>query len=483
MDMAMVNLQAAVMAAAAGGTGAVTADSTEGASFSDVLAAQSGAVAKAQGTADTVAADAGTEVVEEVKGGAFEEIVYMIDHADEGLKKAMKLLLETVLNAFKTSDDGEERKTDIFMLFSDTSDIESEYGINRDLLLTGAEILGQAGTEAEKLLAEMNSGDDIIAELSKLAEKLFDTEKNGENDDTDENTAADMLAAMLNIPVADIPYATEEAKTEAVESAAEILTAPKQAVAEYEPEAVKEMEQLYSELKAVVKTDSKPEAETSFKVRFTALKINDASEQIRSARPLFGTEEKAAADELPAEITATGIEFAQADTAGTEVIRQESDVIDTDTAFSVREQVTEKITETFFDIEGESGTKELVMVLKPENLGQIAVKLVKENGAVSVMLSAQYEDVGRLINERADILGSSLESQNVTVKSVEVVNPGTAAAEMGLDFTNQGFGRQGYSDSGNGSSYRGQDGIDGIEETDSVSGEEKLKEAKLWTIA
>lgn len=480
MDMAMVNLQAAVMAAAAGGTGAVTADSTEGASFSDVLAAQSGAATNP--VAETAAAEVSTEAADEVKGGAFEEIVYMIDHADEGLKKAMKLLLETVLNAFKTSDDGEERKTDIFMLFSDTSDIESEYGISRDLLLTGAEILGQAGTEVEKLLAEINSGDDIIAELSKLAEKLFDTEKNGENDDTDENTAADMLAAMLNIPVTDIPYAAEEAKTEAVESAAEILTAPKQAVAEYEPKAVKEMEQLYSELKAVVKTDSKPEAETSFKVRFTALKINDASEQIRSARPLFGIEEKAA-DELPAEITATGIEFAQADTAGTEVIRQESDVFDTDTAFSVREQVTEKITETFFDIEGESGTKELVMVLKPENLGQIAVKLVKENGAVSVMLSAQYEDVGRLINERADILGSSLESQNVTVKSVEVVNPGTAAAEMGLDFTDRGFGRQGYSDSGNGSSYRGQDGIDGIEETDSVSGEEKLKEAKLWTIA
>lgn len=480
MDMAMVNLQAAVMAAAAGGTGAVTADSTEGASFSDVLAAQSGAVTNPM--AETADAEVSADIADEVKGGAFEEIVYMIDHADEGLKKAMKLLLETVLNAFKTSDDGEERKTDIFMLFSDTSDIESEYGITRDMLLTGAEILGQAGTEAEKLLAEINSGDDIIAELSRLAEKLFDTEKIGKTDDTDENTAADMLAAMLNIPVADIPYVTEEAKTEAVESAAEILTAPKQAVAEYEPEAVKEMETLYSELKAVVKTDSKSEAETSFNVRFAALKINDASEQIRSARPLFAAEEKAA-DELPAEITASGIEFAQADTAGTEVIRQESDVFDTDTAFSVREQVTEKITETFFDIEGESGTKELVMVLKPENLGQIAVKLVKENGAVSVMLSAQYEDVGRLINERADILGSSLESQNVNVKSVEVVNPGTAAAEMGLDFTNQGFGRQGYSDSGNGSSYRGQDGIDGIEETDSVSGEEKLKEAKLWTIA
>lgn len=130
------------------------------------------------------------------------------------------------------------------------------------------------------------------------------------------------------------------------------------------------------------------------------------------------------------------------------------------------------------------------MVLKPENLGQVAIKLVKENGAVSVLLSAQYEEVGKLMAERAAHLGSSLQNKDVQVKDINVVDPSNAAEQMGLDFTNQGFSFMrnfggSFSDSDGRGSYRA-DGIDGIEETDMVDMTENIeiiREARLWTTA
>ena len=92
--------------------------------------------------------------------------------------------------------------------------------------------------------------------------------------------------------------------------------------------------------------------------------------------------------------------------------------------------------------------------------------------------------------ERAANLGSSLQSKDVQVKDINVVDPSNAAEHMGLNFTNQGFSFArnfggGFSDSDGSGSYR-TDGIDGIEETDVVDMTENIeiiREARLWTTA
>ncbi|MDE5860539.1 MAG: flagellar hook-length control protein FliK, partial [Oscillospiraceae bacterium] len=141
------------------------------------------------------------------------------------------------------------------------------------------------------------------------------------------------------------------------------------------------------------------------------------------------------------------------------------------------------------EIKDDNGTEELIMVLKPENLGQVAVKLVKENGAISVMLSAQYDEVGKMMTERAASLGSSLSNNNVEVKSVEVVNPSNAAEQMGLAFTNQGFSfaqnfnrGQEYSPERRGG-YDDLDEIEGVDVIDATDNIELIREARLWTTA
>ncbi|MDE7288117.1 MAG: flagellar hook-length control protein FliK, partial [Oscillospiraceae bacterium] len=153
----------------------------------------------------------------------------------------------------------------------------------------------------------------------------------------------------------------------------------------------------------------------------------------------------------------------------------------------VERQVTEKISEKLFDMKEDNGTEELIMVLKPENLGQVAVKLVKENGAISVLLSAQYDEVGKLMAERAAHLGSSLQSRDVQVKDINIVDPSNAAEQMGLDFTNQGFSFMrnfggSFSDSDGRGSYRADsiDGVDEIDGADMTENIEIIKEAGLW---
>ena len=137
------------------------------------------------------------------------------------------------------------------------------------------------------------------------------------------------------------------------------------------------------------------------------------------------------------------------------------------------------------------GVKELVLILRPRELGQIAVKLVKDANTVSVIMSAQYEEVGKLMTQRAAYLGESLAGKDYDVKEVQIVEPGNAAEQMGLNFTDHGFSfarnQGGSNDAGSGRSYSGEnDGygeIDGIEEISADHGDIRFREAKLWTTA
>ncbi len=577
----LFDLQAAAMAAAAnaGKQGAVPdTASDEGLGFSDILAAVTGSAANGMAADGSNEADAaggvlidGSEADNTMPdlvsdGGVFGEAMKVIENSDEGVRKALRLLLNTVLKAMRGPDDGTERKTDMFMILSDTGAglLDGEDG---DDLLLGAEIMDRLGVMVESSAEEAAKSENVLAELEELVSKLFNVKE--DDDDTDENTAADVLAAMLGVKpeeIEDISFVSEDVKAEAVQSAAEVLRTPMKAVESKVPEAAEKAERLFEEAAAEVvsakntePTEAIPE-NTRAVISFAALRvggsINNAAEQLNSISaksvPVKSEDEaisvpEAAADENTeqikvgtaenadplsvkngaaeekeaADVIGTEKEYspenesgaaANAETKSTEAAKTETadpelfsavtanaDVTsdntvsteDTDavfsekTVFSVEKQIGSRIEDEIFDFGDKDGTKELVLILRPKELGQVAVKLIKENGAVSVLLSAQYEEVGKMMTQRAAYLGSSLSNQNYDVKDVQVVEPGNAAEQMGLNFTDRGFSFA-QNESGRQSSRGSQDGYGEaaeIEEVNADSGEMRSWEAKLWTTA
>ncbi|MBQ3161399.1 MAG: flagellar hook-length control protein FliK [Oscillospiraceae bacterium] len=495
MNTVMFDLQAAVMAASvSSGSSSLTEIPEDGSSFSDVLAAQKelvteGAVNQAANadTANNGVVD--TEMPEDEANQEFSEILGAIENLDEGVKKALMKLLETVLKAFRGSDDDKERATDLFALFSDGGSGIAE---DEEDVLLSCELLSQTGLMIEAELTDGKDADEIIAGLEDVIVEIL-------GKDADETTAAEIMASMLNIPVEQFDAYNEDEKFEAIKGAVELLTAPKQVVSEVNPEDVPKMEQLYADIKefSVKMNNEIPEM---LRTSFTAVKINNASEQVAAISGEV-TDEAASAEKASAEKASVEAipDAAISDEAIIEKIAadiqqpvitadntvSEAPVITETTAESIQVQVTEVITEKLMSFEGDNGTEELTMILKPENLGEVAVKIIKENGAVTVLLSAQYEEVGKAMADRAALLGNSLQNQNYNVKEVQIVAAGNAAEQMGLDFTNQGFGfmQNRSNNQQNNSNYRGIDAVDGIEETEAVTGTTKLKEAKLWTTA
>lgn len=449
MNTVLFDLQAAVMAASvSGGNSSLTEIPEEGNAFSDVLAAQKELVTE---EAVNQAADNGevdAAMPEDEAEQDFSAVLSAIENADENMKKAMLKLLQTVLKAFRGSDDDKERATDLFALFSDGSAGMAE---NEEDMLLGCELFSQTGMMIEAELTEGKAAEEIVAELENSIVKIL-------GEDSDETMAAELMASLLG-------DSTSLADGDDLMNAAEILKAAKQTICEINPEDAEKMEQLFADIKGVSyeKSESVPEI---FRLNFTSVRINNASEQVAS----IGGE-----DEINPELMAD---------VKPEIITDKP-VVTEKTAESVQIQVTEVVTEKLTAMKSDNGVEELTMILKPENLGEVAVKLIKENGAVTVLLTAQYEEVGKAMADRAATLTASLQNQNYNVKEVLVVAAGNAAEQMGLDFTNQGFSfaqnREGNQE-GN-SNYHGIEGIDGIEETEAITGTAKLKEAKLWTTA
>ena len=148
---------------------------------------------------------------------------------------------------------------------------------------------------------------------------------------------------------------------------------------------------------------------------------------------------------------------------------------------SIQTQVTEQVSSKIIESAGKDGVSEMTIILKPERLGEVAVKIISDKGAVSIMLSAQHEAVGNAINERLNSLVDGLKGQNIEVKNVFVVNPSEAGSQMGLDFTNDGFNHresdnEAYNDSDTSTEIIADDEAGEI----SVESDYMIREAKLW---
>ncbi|MCM1327897.1 MAG: flagellar hook-length control protein FliK [Ruminococcus sp.] len=519
----MLGVQIAAAAAAADASGGIAAVPEGGESFSAVLAAANGQTVQAgqeqaadgtvtdvQTEADAAAetAETGTVAVntenaeENLSKTALDVIIGILESTeDDGTLQGMKILAKAVLKSM-LGDSTAKKKTDLFSFMGEGYDLWSDTYGDYDMFLTGTELLSQIGTALKSDLAEavktMDTGwvavdvpdgeetvsplDGIIAKLEKIVNSLYsaDEKKTDGGDEPDAVTAADMLAALLDVPAdVDLDYVLAPAKEQAIEAAAETLTAAKEIVAEESPEDVPKMERLFEEVSAEFKygktaTEREYTLPEKFTVSFAAVKINNAAEQLKAINGQ-STAEAAAMAAVPETVRTVS-----------EVPEETAEEIPE--AEPVETQITEKITERLFEMKEDNGTEELIMVLKPENLGQVAVKLVKENGAVSVLMAAQYDEVGKLMAERAANLGGSLQSRDVQVKDINVVDPSNAAEQMGLNFTNQGFSfarNFGGSPEREGSSYRngGVSGIEGIDVTETTENIEIIREARLWTTA
>jgi len=152
-------------------------------------------------------------------------------------------------------------------------------------------------------------------------------------------------------------------------------------------------------------------------------------------------------------------------------------------------QLMENISAKLFEASQKDMTSEMKLLLRPENLGEVAVKLVSENGSVSVMLSAANSQVAKMLSENLPALTAALENQNVAVKDVTVIDPSDAASQMGFAFTSQNSGSERDNSADNHKKVTGVFSLESDKiETDSAALQNNVYEnnpkgAKLWATA
>lgn len=428
------------------------------------------------------------------------ELAEDVSNADKSVIDAAVKMMLSVGNAaekfmYGTSDSSsqnDDENTDVINILSNMIKfVTSQDG--EDFVSDGetglALTLGDISAVLETGLSEGKSADELADELKKLAE----------GDDTDLSALANAVVSMMGMmPVSTNEEILDEIPFEAAAKAASVTevlssdTAPTQkaetivSILENKTEFndLSSFESFQSALKLALYSDnSANSADTSFAALHktaTFARINDVSAQIRV---ITGSDENSA-EQAAANVVLTAQNPVQTNiladieipTDTVEVYKQLAD-------FAVR-QITQSVSEN-----AQNGTvRELVVVLKPENLGEVAVKVTSDtSGAVSVVLAASNEEVGKALAANSAALTESFAKQNVDVRNVNVVAPSEAASYMGLDFSNQSFNRQngGASQSESTSTNR----ISGIAKADDeaesgvTAARKLLKEAKLWLTA
>lgn len=428
------------------------------------------------------------------------ELAQDVSNADKSVIDAAVKMMLSVGNAaekfmYGTSDSSsqdDDENTDIINILSNmikfvTSQDGEDFVSDEETGL--ALTLGDISAVLETGLSEGKSADEIADELKKLAE----------SDDTDLSAIANAVVSMMDMmPVSTNEEILDEIPFEAAAKAAsvtEVLSSDTTPVQKAETivsilenktgfNDLPSFESFQSELKLALYSDNSANtADTSFAALHktaTFARINDVSAQIRVI---------SGSDENSAEQAAANVVLNAQDSVQTNIF---DDIeIPTDTAEVYRQladfavqQITQSVSETTQN----GAVRELVVVLKPENLGEVAVKITSDtSGAVSVVLAASNEEVGRALAANSAALTESFAKQNVDVQNVNVVAPSEAASYMGLDFSNQGFNRR--NDEASQSENASTDRIRSIAKADNeaesgvTAARKLLKEAKLWLTA
>jgi flagellar hook-length control protein FliK len=139
-----------------------------------------------------------------------------------------------------------------------------------------------------------------------------------------------------------------------------------------------------------------------------------------------------------------------------------------------------------------SDVQEMTVVLNPEALGEVAVKVTSEGGAVTVALTAANPETQKLLSNTAATLLQSLKAGGADIREVLVIASADAGSQMGLNLGAGGFTRQSgegpNADSADGTTNANRNrigGIDGIDEADEIAAETDYESrgARLWQTA
>lgn len=358
---------------------------------------------------------------------------------------------------------------------------------------TEEEVVSEETVDADTLLAELSdvikAGLEEKTDADSLAKKikaLLARDDNGPSALADAVTSVLCTLSGINAAAEDTETVSEEAKvTEtALDKLGKVTDILSREMSPYEKadlviKTVKSDNNAENAVKFadLTGTESKnvlPEMTMSVN-RPVSLRINDVSAQIESIRPV--KQETAAAQ------TAAETFIYTVQPSGDTELTEETV---TEVYKELGEIVNAQITETVSEEIPENGVKELTVVLKPESLGEVAVKLTAdENGTVSMILAASNPEVGKALSENAAALAESVSKQNVQVSDVNVVPPSEASSYMNLDFTNQGFNRRngGEQNFGGSGSRTNDSAVQSINAADEIRAQKLLKEAKLWLTA
>lgn len=479
----------------------VDANAASEISFGDILGSAVNANAPTDDITQEISIEEDTTEDKNTFSQLVSELAQDVSNADKGVIDAAVKMMLSVGNAaekfmYGTSDSASQtddsENTDVINILSNmikfvTSQADEDFVSDGETGL--ALTLGDISAVLETGLSEGKSADELADEMKKLAE----------SDDTDLSALANAVVTMIDMmPVSTNEETIDEIPFEAAAKAASVTevlssdTSPTQkaetivSIFENKTELndLSSFEDFQSALKLVLYGNNSSENANTADTSFAALhktatfaRINDVSAQIRVIAGSDNPEQAADALAAMQNPVPTSI-FADAEipTDPVEVYKELAD-------FAVQ-QITQSISETTQN----GGVQELVVVLKPENLGEVAVKVTSDtSGAVSVVLAASNEEVGRALAANSAALTESFAKQNISVENVNVVAPSDAASYMGLDFSNQGFNRRNNDASQSENAAGGR--ISGIAKADDeaesgvAAARKLLKEAKLWLTA
>lgn len=423
----------------------------------EVSPAQTDAVEDTAEDAENVTFAELTNELKEDIAEAGEDVIKAAISILKSVGKAVELLMGT-----QKSDDAEEDNTD--------GDVTSVFGMLLSIMPQKSSEDDEVTPEEQAMVLIGNIADAIEAgvdeelpplEIVKKVVKAI-SPKDSDDDDREElaNALLDILSSITGIDRGDTFEFPETEVTEfTVEKLGGIL---KEAVSQKPAEDIaKVVEEIINAPEQAEKTEvkfadflSRPETGRNMTESVPVLHIVNAAEQLNVIRGGENIAPEAAENDVYSELW-------------------------TITSEQLTDKLVEEISSPMTD-----GVKELTVVLKPESLGEIAVKLSQDSdGRISVILAASNPEIGRAVSENAYALTATLSKQNVTVNSVNVVDPSEAATFMELDFTGRGFDRRNDENSGNNGSARNSSSVAEIEAADEFRAQKLLKEAKLWATA
>jgi flagellar hook-length control protein FliK len=136
-----------------------------------------------------------------------------------------------------------------------------------------------------------------------------------------------------------------------------------------------------------------------------------------------------------------------------EIASQPAPFIGTGGEVAPEMQIGNRILEMNTDTDG---IQEMTVVLRPRELGEVAVKIVTTAGEVTVTLSAASAETAKILDRNTALLSSQLQDGGVNVKDILTIAPSNASENMGLNFNGESFTSDGNGQGTNGGGNNGR---------------------------